>query len=180
MAITPPITLFGDKRLENNLKKLGTQIERNFRRNAANQTMRVLRTKARKEAPDIRSKHDKREQRRGAIVTKVSAKKGRPIEGKLFVNYRGKGKQAFWAHFFEFGTKRRTVSTGPYAGRSVGRIRAYHFMTRTYEKYRHHAVKYYQRVLKQQVEHYARTKVPKMKFTGGGKDFDSGSFVSKG
>ena len=173
------ISLHGDKALVRALAKLESKVERKFRRTAASQTMRVLRTKARKEAPRMISRSDKSENLQMAIQTKVNAKKGRPIEGRLFVNYKkGKGKSAWWAHFFEFGTAIRTVKSGPYAGRVVGSIAARRFMTRTYEKNRHKAISFFQRVLRQQIEAYARSQGA-MKFTGTGKSFSGGAMVAK-
>ena len=175
------ITLEGDKELMKALQSLGSKLERKFRRTAASQTMRVLRTKARDNAPNIRSKSDKSKQLRGAIQSKVNAKAGRPVEGHVFVNYNAsKGKSARWAHFFEGGTKRRTVKSGPYAGRDVGRITAYKFMTRTFEQNRRSAVNFFQRLLRQQIEAHAKYQGAKVKFTGKGTDFRAGTFVEKG
>lgn len=172
------ITLEGDKELVKALGELGGKIERKFRRTAASQTMRVLRTKARDAAPNIKSKSDKSSNLRQAIKSKVNAKAGRPVEGHVFVNYDdSKGKSARWAHFFEGGTKRRTVKTGPYAGRDVGRIQAYKFMTQTFERNRRYAINFFQRLLRQQVEAHAKTAGGKTKFTGKGKDFRAGKFV---
>jgi len=173
------VTPQGDKATIRALSKLDAKIERKFRRTAASQTMRVLRTKARKEAPRMVSSSDRRQNLQLAILTKVSARAGRPIQGRLFVNYnKGKGKYARWAHFFEFGTAIRTVKSGPYAGRVVGSIAARRFMTRTYEKNRHKAISFFQRVLRQQIEAYARSQGA-MKFTGTGKSFSGGAMVAK-
>tara|TARA_Y100000593_G_C4314208_1_gene339995 strand:- start:532 stop:1080 length:549 start_codon:yes stop_codon:yes gene_type:complete len=180
MARIGDISLQGDKALIRALSKLESKVEQKFRRTAASQTMRVLRTKARAEAPRMISKTDKSQNLRMAIQTKTSAKKGRPVVGRLFVNYKqGKGKSAWWAHFFEFGTKLRMVKSGPYAGRVVGSIAARRFMSRTYEKNRRKAIRFFQRVMRQQVEAYA-SGLGAMKFTGTGKSFSGGGFVSKG
>ena len=173
------ISLDGDAELIAALGSLGKKVERKFRRTAASQTMRVLRTKARQNAPAIKSKTNKSHQLKMAIKSKVNAKAGKPVHGKVFVDYHGKGKTAWWAHFFEFGTKSRTVQSGRYAGRNVGRIVAHKFMTETFEKNRRYAINYFQRLLKQQIETHAKLEGGKMKFTGKGKDFRAGSFVGK-
>lgn len=181
MARNPlSMSLTGAKELDASLGKLGASIERRFRRTAASQTMRVLRTKAREHAPSIKSSHDRSMQLQQAIKTKINAKAGRPVEGKLFVNYDSSKGKSFWpAHFFEYGTQRRTVKSGHYAGRGVGKIKAYKFMTQTFENNKRYAINYYQKLLGKQVEAHAKLLGGKMKFTGTGKDFRSGSFVGK-